>query len=306
MLEEARSIPPVLSYTLPTLYRLSRRLVSLDRSFTVRHHRIQPLALSVDEMLSVDANHLLCVHAHGFFECHLVLAGEMEMVESAGRRPPVGEGGTILLAPHTPHAWRITRMPCVRCVVSCQIEPRLAITSPTTWPVIPAVLDELARLFHTADIARPGWQERATAHGLLLLSQVLAHYGWPPDDDLGQQTTDDRAFLTTIDQLLASHLDRQLSLTEVAECVTMSVTHLTRTFRRLTGMTLMQHLTNYRLDLAAHWLTTTDLPIGAIAHRLGFLSQAYFSACFKRRAGLTPSVYRHRQRSFSVAKERTS
>jgi AraC-like DNA-binding protein len=77
----------------------------------------------------------------------------------------------------------------------------------------------------------------------------------------------------------------------------MSLTTLREQFRRATGTTLHSYVLQARLAHARALLTDTDLPLKAIADRLGYGDVFYFSRQFRQSLGVSPSVYRRsRQR----------
>ena len=57
----------------------------------------------------------------------------------------------------------------------------------------------------------------------------------------------------------------------------------------------MQYLAQWRLQLAAQQLKTSELPIKTIADRTGYQSEAAFSRAFKRHFGSSPGDWRRRQ-----------
>ena len=70
--------------------------------------------------------------------------------------------------------------------------------------------------------------------------------------------------------------------------------YLNELMRHHTGRTLHGQLIDYRLHMARHYLTTTNLSITAIAEKAGFSSYTYFIKLFRERVGTTPLQYRKR------------
>lgn len=58
------------------------------------------------------------------------------------------------------------------------------------------------------------------------------------------------------------------------------------------GISPGQFILQKKTETATQLLTSTDLPVSAIADSLGFGSQFYFSNFFKKQTGMTPSSYR--------------
>ena len=61
------------------------------------------------------------------------------------------------------------------------------------------------------------------------------------------------------------------------------------------GTTVFQYLFDYRMDLAAHYLLDTSLPIADIGIKLGYDYQSHFCTAFKRKHGVTPMEFRLRR-----------
>ena len=72
----------------------------------------------------------------------------------------------------------------------------------------------------------------------------------------------------------------------------MSPTLLRRRFKAATGITMQDHVLQKRLATARALLSDTDLPLKAIAHQLGYSSEAFFSRQFKTYSGVAPGAFR--------------
>lgn len=68
--------------------------------------------------------------------------------------------------------------------------------------------------------------------------------------------------------------------------------HLNRLMKNATGTTLHQYLINYRIEMAKRHLRDTDYQISRISELCGYNNFCNFSSDFKRKTGLTPSLYR--------------
>lgn len=68
--------------------------------------------------------------------------------------------------------------------------------------------------------------------------------------------------------------------------------YLCRKFKEYTGFTITNYINLLRLEKAQVLLTTTDRPISLISYRCGFNDLVYFSHCFKKRFGVSPSTFR--------------
>ena len=91
---------------------------------------------------------------------------------------------------------------------------------------------------------------------------------------------------------LRRHCTADLSIEDVAHRAGCSLRTLTRTFRERTGTTPHNYLVQLRIGHAKHAIRTTSDSITEIAFASGFHDSNYFSACFSKLTGLSPSEYR--------------
>ena len=91
---------------------------------------------------------------------------------------------------------------------------------------------------------------------------------------------------------LDSHLTDELSLAEIAVVHHLSVSALSRRFRRETGFSVMEYCHMARLEKAKHLLTNSNESITTISETLRFGSIHHFSHAFKSMYGISPSAHR--------------
>jgi AraC-like DNA-binding protein len=91
---------------------------------------------------------------------------------------------------------------------------------------------------------------------------------------------------------ILAHLERPLSLAEIAAAVQMSPSHFTRLFKDATRQTPHQYVTTCRMERAKHLLTETMLPLHEIGAQVGYADQSHFTAVFRQSVATTPKAYR--------------
>ncbi|CAM4345385.1 helix-turn-helix domain-containing protein [Paenibacillus endophyticus] len=97
-------------------------------------------------------------------------------------------------------------------------------------------------------------------------------------------------------QFVALHLDRRISLEEVAERLFMNPSYFSRLFKKETGETFIEFVTRMKMYRAKELLDQTGSPIGKICETLGYDNQSYFIKLFKAFSGVTPVEYRSQQK----------
>jgi len=98
-----------------------------------------------------------------------------------------------------------------------------------------------------------------------------------------------KPWLARVQDYIDHHLQRDLSIQELAEVSGHSVGHFHRQFRQATGETPGQYLTRRRLETAWLYLRQSGLPIKEIAAAVGFHDPLYFSRVFRKHFGQSPS-----------------
>jgi AraC-like DNA-binding protein len=80
---------------------------------------------------------------------------------------------------------------------------------------------------------------------------------------------------------------------ELARAAAVSRSALAQRFTTLIGEPPMQYLQGWRMQLAKHLLSQTNLSLAEIARRTGYESQAAFNRAFRRSVGQPPATWRH-------------
>jgi LacI family transcriptional regulator len=93
-------------------------------------------------------------------------------------------------------------------------------------------------------------------------------------------------------RFIRDHACEPIGVKHVLRIVPISRRALERRFLGVLGRTPHQEILRCRLEKARHLLSTTDLPIKAIAQRIGIGNPEYLSVVFKRATGATPAAYR--------------
>jgi AraC family transcriptional regulator len=89
-----------------------------------------------------------------------------------------------------------------------------------------------------------------------------------------------------------THLDRELSLEQMAAVIHISPTYFASLFKHATGISPHQYVIRQRVKRAKSLLLKTDLTIADIAFQVGFSSQSHLTQQFKRFTGMTPRQVR--------------
>ena len=101
---------------------------------------------------------------------------------------------------------------------------------------------------------------------------------------------------SNIEEKMREFLDTKVAsrfrIEELCEHVHRSESQTIRAFKKAYGITPYAYLLEKKLELAKKLLQDTNLSVKEIADKLCFADEYYFSNVFKKKTGVTPSVYR--------------
>ncbi|OUR95667.1 hypothetical protein A9Q84_14290 [Halobacteriovorax marinus] len=86
--------------------------------------------------------------------------------------------------------------------------------------------------------------------------------------------------------------EKKWTVEDLAEEAAVSRTKLFNSFTKSVGVSPIQYLTSWRIDLSKKLLTTTNQSIVEVANSVGYESEAAFSRAFKKTVEMTPGKYR--------------
>ncbi|MGX1881609.1 GlxA family transcriptional regulator [Streptomyces sp. NPDC055287] len=136
-------------------------------------------------------------------------------------------------------------------------------------------------------------------HGSAVANEVARGTVVPPHRDGGQAqyiarpvTAPRRSSTGPARAWALRHLDRPVSLRELADRAAMSTRTFSRRFCEEAGQTPLQWLTGQRVDRARQLLEETDLPVDRVAAAAGFGTAVSLRQHLHAALGVSPSAYR--------------
>ncbi len=90
---------------------------------------------------------------------------------------------------------------------------------------------------------------------------------------------------------LEAHYAEEISLQAVAQAAYLSPNYLTTVFKKETGHTIVEALTEIRLRHARRLLLEKQLPVYEVARAVGYENVSHFSRVFHRHTGSSPGRY---------------
>lgn len=275
-----------------------------------RHFRHFPVYLRKESIKP----HRYMLHVQPGIEINLSLAGTAYFV--VGEQVYRTSSGQLLVFPgDVPHQVFVKPAGSYRRAVVC-IDDALLRQASAEFPLTPSPLHWFDRvpchqiqlqmkaftaLRQTAMTMHEELQEQRTGWQQMLTAQLLAMIvtvGRLVDEQISGGV--DRLSHRRVARELAdrccgyieSNLYEDLSLRAVANQFYVTPEHLTRTFKRETGVTYYQYVLLQRIRESKRLLSETPMSLTEIAYTLGFASSSHFSRTFRGVTGLTPREFR--------------
>ncbi|MBW4429804.1 MAG: AraC family transcriptional regulator [Nostoc desertorum CM1-VF14] len=126
----------------------------------------------------------------------------------------------------------------------------------------------------------------------ILVIHLLRHYSTSTQPIASQNSSLTYTQLQQVIDYIHAHLNRDLSLAELASVVNISPTYFASVFKQAMGISPHQYVIQQRVEQAKLMLLKTDLTIADIALQVGFSSQSHLTQQFKRLTGITPKQIR--------------
>ena len=255
-------------------------------------------------------------HFHPEYELHLVTAteGDRYVGDHIGA---FGAGDLVLVGPNLPHNW-ISDVPDgesveERCLI-LQFTDEFIAACMATFPELRFLRSLLRQAFRgvrfepsTAERVAPLMRDLLIASdarriaAFMEVLDVIGHAERPTSLASTGFQPDPAAYLSTTMNLVLQHVGRNftrdLNETDLAKLGRQSVSAFSRSFRRHTGMTFVQHVNSLRIELACQHLGQDDLTITEICYEVGFNNVSNFNRQFLLAKGMPPSKFRSMRRT---------
>jgi two-component system response regulator YesN len=110
---------------------------------------------------------------------------------------------------------------------------------------------------------------------------------------VGERQDNTSSFVTKAKEYVQEHYaDSNLTVEVVCRNLGVSAAYFSTVFKKATGKTFINYLTECRMEQAAELLLTGDEKTYVIAEKTGYSDPNYFSYVFKKQFGMSPSKYK--------------
>jgi AraC-like DNA-binding protein len=141
--------------------------------------------------------------------------------------------------------------------------------------------------FHTKVLSPT--QYKAT---IKLLETFASHLSAIGNQIVVQQDNQEPIMIQQAKRFINDHKSEDVSLTDVAKAVNVSVFYFCKMFKKVTGINFTDYLSRVRIEKSKNLLLNPNLRVSEIAYEVGFQSLTHFNRVFLKIVGQSPSEYR--------------
>lgn len=126
------------------------------------------------------------------------------------------------------------------------------------------------------------------------ISAINKNWGGITDGQIRElgKTEEERNVEMEVKKYIYDHMVDNISVTDIAEALHFNSQYLMRAFKKKTDMSIVEYITNLRMETAKKILVDTNLPVKEVSGMVGYSDYAYFNRVFKKEVGCSPNQYR--------------
>lgn len=260
------------------------------------------------DAVSLSPDKQIALHSQSSWELSCVITGEGTRL-IADISEPFVSGDTVLIPPGIPHCWYFNKE---KTDLNGNIE-NITIAFHTDFlnniqhcfPELSETFLQLSALNHAVVLSREGREKiysimtrmklETTERRVLSFMEILLILA---EDKTGRAIMCPKQFkrneirLLRIQSYVNCNYANDITIDMIASHIGMNRSSFCSFFKREKGVTFTEYLNVYRLSIACEMLRCAERQIGDVAVSVGIPDIPYFCRLFKKKYGVTPTVYR--------------
>ncbi|MFB6457817.1 helix-turn-helix domain-containing protein [Chitinophaga sp. Hz27] len=137
----------------------------------------------------------------------------------------------------------------------------------------------------------------------LILNIITRNVAATAEQLLPQASTAREPLISSMLQHIRQHIQdpEQLRIDHLAGVFNLSSNYVSEYFRKFTGESVQQYITQYKIKMVGQRLTHSKLTLSQIADELGFTDESHLSRQFRKYQGVSPAAFRKATAKHPVA-----
>lgn len=120
---------------------------------------------------------------------------------------------------------------------------------------------------------------------------ISEYYSYICHEMQSKRTNKPKNIVSAIKEFIRKFYADNIRIDDIAAEVFLSPTYMCLVFKKETGMTINEYLTNVRIDEAKRLIEAGSMKLIDVGMSVGYSNQSYFAKQFKKRVGCNPSEY---------------
>ena len=131
-------------------------------------------------------------------------------------------------------------------------------------------------------------------HSIRSISKLQRHleYIVRSTSELANAVSQSQSAVGKVKAYIDNHLDEEITRSNMARMVYLNSDYFAKLFKKETNQSLGAYLLDKRIHEAKRLLVRSNIPVNAIAQKVGYDNFSYFSHVFREKTGMTPNEYR--------------
>lgn len=161
--------------------------------------------------------------------------------------------------------------------------------------IVPSKAPKWLELFHECyDALETGYSLQAMTYASQITGYMLGMLAYGQGTGVSMISSK-RAAEQSV-QYMLEHLERGLTLKELAAQAQLSAPHYSQLFKQATGHSPIDYFLRLKIQHSCRYLDFTDWTVKQISSELGFKDPYYFSRLFSKMMGRSPTEYRNKSK----------
>ncbi len=137
---------------------------------------------------------------------------------------------------------------------------------------------------------------RESVKGMMLEILVIIFRNYLIEDPHNDEISNKLKLIKKVVKYIKRHYDEELTVEKISEHCGYSRFYVSKTFKEVTGYTVIWYINAVRIEKAKSLLKSGDLSMSEIASQCGFINQSYFGKVFKKLENISPHEYKANNR----------